>query len=40
MKTKIKLLNKNSKVPIKGEPNAMCYDCFANTIHRRQDGKI
>jgi len=40
MKTKIKLLNKNSKVPIKGEPNAMCYDCFANTIHRRQDRKI
>ena len=39
MKVEIKL-EKNAIIPIKGEPNAMCYDCHAYKITQREDGKI
>lgn len=33
-------LSKGAKMPIKGEPNAMCYDCYAYKITHRKDGKV
>lgn len=39
LKVKIKLDN-GAKIPIKGEPNAMCFDCFAYDIIFRPDGKV
>lgn len=33
-------LSEGAKMPIKGEPNAMCYDCYAYKITHREDGKV
>ena len=39
LKVKIKLDN-GAKIPVKGEPNAMCYDCFAHSIKTNEFGKV
>jgi len=39
MQVEIKL-SEGAKMPIKGEPNAMCYDCYAYKITHREDGKV
>ncbi len=39
MRVQIKL-EPGSKVPVKGEPNAMCYDCYVREIEELSDGKI
>lgn len=39
LKVKIKL-DDGAKIPVKGEPNAMCFDCFAYDIIFRPDGKV
>lgn len=39
MKVKIKLED-GAKMPVKGEPNAMCYDCFAHKIKHNEFGKV
>lgn len=39
MQVKIKL-KEGAKLPVKGEPNSMCYDCYAYNITKRADGKI
>jgi dUTPase len=41
IKTVVKIkLEEGAKIPIKGEPNAMCYDCFAHNIKKNEFGKI
>jgi dUTPase len=35
----IKLANRTT-LPVKGEPNAMCYDCYVHQILVRDDGKV
>lgn len=39
MKVKIKLI-KDGKIPVKGEPNAMCWDCYAYNIKTNENNKI
>jgi len=39
MKVKIKL-EEGGKIPVKGEPNAMCFDCYAREIIVNPDGKV
>lgn len=39
MKVRIKL-SEGGILPKKGEPNAMCYDCYAMAITHRPDGKV
>lgn len=39
LKVKIKL-DDGAKIPIKGEPNAMCYDCFAHIIKTNEFRKL
>ena len=39
MQIKIKL-EKGALIPKKGEPNAMCYDCYVYDIINREDGKV
>jgi len=39
LKVKIKL-DDGAKIPVKGELNAMCFDCFAYDIIFRPDGKV
>lgn len=38
-KVKIKL-EPGAMMPVKGEPNAMCWDCYAYKINFRPDGKV
>lgn len=38
MKVKIKL-EKGAQLPKKGEPNAMCYDCYAFSMKRNENNK-
>lgn len=39
MKVKIKL-EEGGKAPVKGEPNAMCFDCYARKIETLENGKV
>jgi len=39
MKVKIKLID-DGKIPVKGEPNAMCWDCYARKVEYLQNGKV
>jgi len=39
LKVKIKL-DAGAKIPVKGEPNAMCFDCFAHSIKTNEFGKV
>ena len=39
MKVQIKL-EEGAKLPVKGEKNAMCYDCYAWKIEKQLDGKV
>jgi dUTPase len=39
MKVKIKL-EEGGKIPVKGEPNAMCFDCYARKIEQLENGKV
>lgn len=39
MIVKIKL-EENGRIPVKGEPNAMCFDCYARKIEQLENGKV
>lgn len=39
MKVEIKL-SEGGTLPKKGEPNAMCYDCYALNVEKTDEGKI
>lgn len=39
MKVKIKLIE-DGKIPIKGEKNAMCWDCYVRKIEYLENGKV
>lgn len=39
MKVQIKL-EKGGKIPVKGEKNAMCFDCYARKIETLDNGKV
>lgn len=39
MKVQIKLED-DGKIPVKGEPNAMCFDCYTRKIEQLENGKV
>ncbi len=39
MKVKIKLIE-DGKIPVKGEKNAMCWDCYVRKIEHLENGKV
>lgn len=39
MKVQIRL-EKGGKIPVKGEKNAMCFDCYARKIEQLDNGKV